>query len=78
MKLTKETLRQIIKEEVNDLNSTITSNKILDNLRSSAIVELVKVMEEIDEQSDVMGANAVDITGAIRDCIQRIQGDPTV
>lgn len=73
MKITKETLKRIIKEEMNDLNSNLVNNNMLDNLRSQCIVDLVQVMEELKAQAGVMGVNAMDITGAIQDCIQRIQ-----
>jgi len=78
MKLTKEALRKIVKEEINDLNSNLVDSNLHDNLRSAAISDLVQVMEQLKEQSDVMGVNAKDIIGAIQNCIQKIQEEPPV
>ena len=78
MKLTKSYLRKIVLEELGDLNSDPTDIRMFDNLRSTVIAELVKVKEMLEEKSDVMGVNTLDMTGVIQDCIQRIQEEPPV
>ena len=55
--------------------SRSTRTQMLDNLRSTAIVKLVSILEEISKEADVMGVNAIDITTVLQDCIQKIQED---
>ncbi len=74
MKITKEHLTKIIKEE---LDSSV-NDRMLDNLRSATVAKLVGVLDELANKADVMGVNAVDITSVIQDCIQKIQEAPTV
>lgn len=73
MKITTSYISQLVKEEMANLNGDGVEQQMLDNLRASAIESLVKVLRELEEKSSVMGANAMDITTVIQDCIQRLQ-----
>jgi len=72
MKITKEHLMKIIKEELDNAGD----DQMLDNLRSTTIDKLVGILNELTDKADVMGVNAVDISGAIQDCIQKLQEAP--
>ncbi len=73
MKITTSYISQLVKEEMANMNGDGVEQQMLDNLRASAIESLVKVLRELEEKSSVMGANAMDITTVIQDCIQRLQ-----
>ena len=74
MKITKEHLVKLIKEE---LDSSV-NDRMLDNLRSATIAKLASILDELANKADVMGVNAVDITSVIRDCIQALEEDPPI
>ena len=73
MKITKAYISQLVKEEISNMEGDGTEQRMLDNLRSSAIESLVGVLRELEEKASVMGVNAMDITTVIQDCIQKIQ-----
>lgn len=72
MKITKEHLIKIIKEEL----ANSANVHMLDNLRSATIAKLVRILDDLSDEADVMGVNAVDITKVLQDCIQKIQEAP--
>ena len=73
MKITTSYISQLVKEEMANMNGDGVEQQMLDNLRASAIESLVGVLRELEEKASVMGANAMDITTVIQDCIQRLQ-----
>ena len=73
MKITKAYISQLVKEEMENLDGDGTDQRMLDNLRSSAIESLVGVLRELEEKASAMGVNAMGITTVIQDCIQKIQ-----
>lgn len=73
MKITTSYISQLVKEEMANLDGDGVEQRMTDNLRASAIESLVKVLRELEEKASVMGANAMDITTVIQDCIQRLQ-----
>ncbi len=73
MKITKTYISQLVKEEMSNIEGDAVEQRMLDNLRSSAIIGLVEVLRDLEQQADVMGANAMDITTVIQSCIQKLQ-----
>ena len=78
MKITKSNLKQIIKEELEALvqNDTAADGQMLENLRVGVIERMAAILDELVDQSSVMGVDASEIEQAIKDCIQRIQEPP--
>lgn len=73
MKITTSYISQLVKEEMANMDGDAVEQRMLDNLRSSAIESLVGVLRELEEKASVMGVNAVDVTSKLQDCIQTIQ-----
>ena len=71
-----EGFRTSLKEEDIAAQDTAADGQMLENLRVGVIERLVKVLEELQDQSNVMGVNSSEIEIALRDCIQRIQEPP--
>lgn len=72
-KVDKKLIEQLVKEEMANMDGDAVEQRMLDNLRSSAIESLVGVLRELEEKASVMGVNAVDVTSKLQDCIQTIQ-----
>ena len=73
MKITSSYISQLVKEEMANMDGDAVEQRMLNNLRSSAIESLVGVLRELEEKASVMGVNAVDVTSKLQDCIQTIQ-----
>tara|TARA_R110001606_G_C15195740_1_gene631081 strand:+ start:168 stop:398 length:231 start_codon:yes stop_codon:yes gene_type:complete len=73
MKITTSYISQLVKEEMANMDGDAVEQRMLNNLRSSAIESLVGVLRELEEKASVMGVNAVDVTSKLQDCIQTIQ-----
>jgi hypothetical protein len=73
MKITASYISQLVKEEMANMDGDAVEQRMLNNLRSSAIESLVGVLRELEEKASVMGVNAVDVTSKLQDCIQTIQ-----
>ena len=76
MKITKTYISQLVKEEMANMNGDAVEQQMLGNLRASAIESLVGVLRDLEQKTDVMGVNAMDITTVIQDCIQKLQENP--
>ena len=66
MKITTSYISQLVKEEMANMDGDAVEQRMLNNLRSSAIESLVGVLRELEEKASVMGVNAVDVTSKLQ------------